>query len=224
MVTRLLPRRLTYSGFTLIELLVVLFIIGIPIALLIPAVQSAREAARRAQCANNLKQIGLALQNYHDTVGSFPHDVNTRKGFSAYAMLLPHLDQQPLFNSINFAFWPSELEDSPNHTAVLSGVATLLCPVEESHRDDKSAVFPWERSQVNDPAHALHVLLMVALAMVLAASQGSLMLKGGARRELDPHRDRRLSSGRLGLRWLRYALGHALYYRIKLGRLYLYPS
>jgi hypothetical protein len=96
--------------------------------------------------------------------------------------------------------------------------------VEESHRDEKGAAFHWDKSQVADPMHALRLLLLIALAMVLAASQGSVTLKGGARRELDPHRARRLSIVQLGLRWLRYALEHALYDRIKLGRLYLYPS
>jgi hypothetical protein len=96
--------------------------------------------------------------------------------------------------------------------------------VEESHRDDKRGAFHWEHSRVEEPAHALRLLLLSALAMVPAASQGSQALKGGGRRELDPHRSRRLSIVQLGLRWLRYALEHALYHRIKLGRLYLYPS
>jgi len=96
--------------------------------------------------------------------------------------------------------------------------------VEESHRDDKAGSFHWDDSQVHDPAHALRLLLLVALAMVLAASLGSAATKAGWRRWLDPHRRRRLSVVQLGLRWLRYALAHELYHLIKLGRLYLYPK
>jgi hypothetical protein len=95
---------------------------------------------------------------------------------------------------------------------------------EESFRDDKGMGFRWEKSQVNDPAHALRLLLVLALALVLATSQGSVVLKSGRRRQLDPHRRRRLSVVQLGLRWLRYAVEHGLFHLLRLGRLYLYPK
>ncbi len=91
-------------GFTLIELLVVIAIIAILIALLLPAVQQAREAARRSTCKNNLKQLGLALHNYHDTFGSFPIGVRGRGwGISWYAGILPYIDQGPLYKKFNFS-------------------------------------------------------------------------------------------------------------------------
>lgn len=96
------------SGFTLIELLVVIAIIAILIALLLPAVQQAREAARRTQCKNNLKQVGLALHNYHDTHNTFPPG-NIRgalavgHGPTAWVHILPYVDQAPQYNRINFS-------------------------------------------------------------------------------------------------------------------------
>jgi len=103
-------------GFTLIELLVVIAIIAILIALLLPAVQQAREAARRTQCKNNLKQIGLALHNYADIAGCFPMgyiDTGTTNngsrmdgGWSWASMILPQIDQGPLYNQFNFNFLP----------------------------------------------------------------------------------------------------------------------
>jgi prepilin-type N-terminal cleavage/methylation domain-containing protein len=97
----------TRRGFTLIELLVVIAIIAILIALLLPAVQQAREAARRSQCKNNLKQIGLALHNYHDVANTLPpgwispQTVGTTMGWGWGTMILPYLDQAPLYNNLN---------------------------------------------------------------------------------------------------------------------------
>lgn len=94
-------------GFTLIELLVVIAIIAILIALLLPAVQQAREAARRTQCKNNLKQMGLALHNYHDNYQFFPNGNVASSaggwGLSWYARILPFVDQAPLYNQLTFS-------------------------------------------------------------------------------------------------------------------------
>ena len=98
------------KGFTLIELLVVIAIIAVLVALLLPAVQQAREAARRSQCKNNLKQIGLALHNYHDTANCFPYaymvNFNNLDVNSWGTMILPQLDQQSLYNLYNCSVPP----------------------------------------------------------------------------------------------------------------------
>ncbi|MHC2068283.1 DUF1559 family PulG-like putative transporter [Bremerella sp. T1] len=121
-------------GFTLVELLVVIAIIGVLIALLLPAVQQAREAARRMSCSNNLKQVGIGLHNYHDTFGSFPYGslvkrIGTSNSFgpSFWGGMLPFIEQGPLFDQLNFSVahcgWSA-------NSGVLTGHApeTLVCP------------------------------------------------------------------------------------------------
>lgn len=108
-------RRTVQRGFTLIELLVVIAIIAVLIALLLPAVQQAREAARRSQCKNNLKQIGLAIHNYHDTYNCVPYGASVgydttlssspgftpRAGFNWRVFILPYVDQAPLYQQLS---------------------------------------------------------------------------------------------------------------------------
>ncbi len=134
--------RETRRGFTLIELLVVIAIIGVLIALLLPAVQAAREAARRSQCTNNLKQIGLALHNYHSAIDSFPmgasqqpYDIgqpaDTWSVWSAQSLLLPYMEQTAIYNAINFSWSPGPrggYSAVVNSTAYGTVINSFLCP------------------------------------------------------------------------------------------------
>src|SRR5437868_8101156 len=134
------------SGFTLIELLVVIAIISVLIALLLPAVQAAREAARRIQCTNSLKQLGIALHSYEGSIGSFPSGeistlVNPKwtipagncngappeigPGWSVFALAFPYLEQQVLANALNFNLG---IADPANQTVRGTQVAAYTCP------------------------------------------------------------------------------------------------
>jgi prepilin-type processing-associated H-X9-DG protein len=123
----------------LIELLVVIAIIAVLIALLLPAVQSAREAARRSQCVNNLKQMGLALHNYHDAMLIFPPgyiaaskfvdgESDTAPGWSWASMILPQLEQAPLYSSMNV--WLA-VHAPQNTTASRASLNAFLCPSDQ---------------------------------------------------------------------------------------------
>jgi len=116
-------------GFTLIELLVVIAIIAILVALLLPAVQQAREAARRSQCKNNLKQMGLALHNYHDVFDTLPYGVRNSPqnwGSSFWLSILPYADQANTFETVNFDTWPGWVTNFPSYNNFLPPY--MQCP------------------------------------------------------------------------------------------------
>jgi prepilin-type N-terminal cleavage/methylation domain-containing protein/prepilin-type processing-associated H-X9-DG protein len=138
------------AGFTLIELLVVIAIISVLIALLLPAVQAARAAARRVQCVNNLKQLGLALNNYHDSLGAYPFNrwSVTFYTWSALSLLLPYLEQTTMYATLNFNGWGpytiswAGVNGAANSTAGNTMVSAFLCPADLGQRINSSGLAP----------------------------------------------------------------------------------
>lgn len=146
---------LTRPGFTLVELLVVIAIIGVLVALLLPAVQQAREAARRMSCSNNLKQLALACHNYHDTYGQFPlsyanggFDLNN-KGTSWMRETLPFIEQNNLYEQINASYgvgndpentagnWYDQPTVGSNAWCAQQSIDAFLCPSDGNHDEGR---------------------------------------------------------------------------------------
>ncbi len=155
----------------MIELLVVIAIIGVLVGLLLPAVQQAREAARRAQCVNNLKQIGLALTNYHDSNKALPYgrtlymngvppSLVMAYSFSPQAQILPYIDQSALYGAMNFNLpW----FDPSNTTGTATSIASFLCPSDSrdylpagwagnNYRANEGTSLVWAYGPAQDPS------------------------------------------------------------------------
>ncbi|MFO0959250.1 MAG: DUF1559 domain-containing protein [Isosphaeraceae bacterium] len=144
------PRR----GFTLIELLVVIAIIGVLIALLLPAVQQAREAARRIQCVNNLKQVGIALHNYHETLGGLPwgDGPDEWNQWSSLALMLPYMEQGSLYNAVNFMYGMQDWNLPFNTTIHRTRVAAYSCPSDTDRLTSANASSNYAGNAGSNPA------------------------------------------------------------------------
>ena len=132
------------KAFTLVELLVVITIIGILVSLMLPAVQAAREAGRRTQCANHVKQIVLAMNSFHADFGELPKNIeptgyaDTAVDSSWMSLLLPYMEQQPLYNQINFT---QPVGQGSNLSAGQTVIPAFRCPTDNSF-PTKATILP----------------------------------------------------------------------------------
>ncbi len=144
------------AGFTLIELLVVIAIIATLVAILLPAVQQAREAARRSTCKNNLKQLALAMHNYHDVNNTLPllgFDRDNGDTFSWYARILPYIEQSALYDSIDFNLRPNSGGAAlVNHQYRVAQMPVMVCPSENSVIGEEGAT-DWETRRMSYSAN-----------------------------------------------------------------------
>lgn len=129
--------RISRTGFTLVEVLVVIAIIGLLVALLLPAIQAARESARRTQCQNNLKQIGVAVQSHLDTRKSFPMGRNKfdQQAVSWAFFLLPYMEETSIYNSFDSK---ARVDDEKNIAAMRTPVETYACPSRRKAAADRN--------------------------------------------------------------------------------------
>jgi len=143
---------LSRSGFTLVELLVVIAIIGVLVALLLPAIQAAREAARRTQCTNHLKQLGVALLNYESARGVFPSGapgkvaINGGAYFSVPAQLFPYMEGMSVYQQFDFDTW---IWDQQNFLAATTQPSMLLCPTDFNDQNSLGTELGWNNYHSN---------------------------------------------------------------------------
>lgn len=155
------------KALTLIEVIVILAIIGLLIALLLPAVHAARNASQRISCGNNLKQFGLALSNYASMYNALPRGQDSIGGYSLHVSILPCMGNSSLYNLFNFSINASMAEFSPNMTAVATKPSTMICPSD-----------PYNESTTTNYAGCIGDGLLSAKSNGIFAVQTSIGLEG----------------------------------------------